>query len=50
MKLACVYALADAVETPTAERVLPDPLDRSIAPRVAAAVAKAARESALCAV
>ncbi len=48
MKLACVYALANAVEHPTAERILPDPLDRSIAPRVAEAVAKAARESALC--
>jgi malate dehydrogenase (oxaloacetate-decarboxylating) len=50
MKLACVYALADAVGRPTAERVLPDPLDRSVAPRVAAAVAKAAKESSLCAV
>ncbi len=50
MKLACVYALANAVEHPATDRILPDPLDRSIAPRVAEAVARAARESALCAV
>lgn len=47
MKLACVHALADAVEAPTAERILPDPLDRTIAPLVAAAVSRAARESGL---
>ncbi|MEM8738609.1 MAG: malic enzyme-like NAD(P)-binding protein [Planctomycetota bacterium] len=42
MKLAAVRALAAAVETPTAERILPDPLDKSVAERVAAAVREAA--------
>jgi malate dehydrogenase (oxaloacetate-decarboxylating) len=41
MKLAAAQALADAVETPTADFILPDPLDRSVAPKVAEAVAKA---------
>ena len=41
MKIAAAYALADATTDPSLERVLPDPLDRSVAPQVAAAVAKA---------
>ena len=41
MKLAAAYALAEAVGTPTAERVLPDPLDKSVVPKIAKAVAKA---------
>ncbi len=43
MKIAAARALADAVEMPTAERVLPEALDRSVTPLVAAAVANAAR-------
>ncbi len=42
MKLAAAKALADAVADPTPDRVLPDPLDQTVAPRVAAAVAAAA--------
>ena len=38
MKLAAAHALADAVSDPTPDHVLPDPLDRAVAPRVAAAV------------
>lgn len=44
MKIAAAYALADSISEPTAERVLPDPLDRTVAPRVAAAVAATAVE------
>ena len=44
MKLAAAQALAGAVETPTAEHILPDPLDRSVASIVAKAVAQAASE------
>ena len=47
MKLACVHALANAVEHPSADQILPGPLDRSIAPLIAKAVAQAARESGL---
>lgn len=42
MKIAAARALADATTDPSPERVLPDPLDRAIAPLVAAAVAQAA--------
>ena len=42
MKVAAAKALASATTNPTAERVLPDPLDLTIAPQVAAAVANAA--------
>ena len=38
MKLAAAHALATCVESPSAERILPDALDRSVSPRVAAAV------------
>ena len=38
MKIAATHALARCVEHPTAERILPDPLDRTVSPRVAAAV------------
>jgi len=44
MKRAAAEALAAAVEHPSAERILPDPLDGSVAPRVAEAVARAWRE------
>ena len=42
MKLAAAHALATAVEEPTAERILPEPLDRTVPPRVAEAVRRAA--------
>jgi len=42
MKIAAAHALAAATINPTVDRVLPDPLDRGVAPRVAAAVAQAA--------
>ena len=41
MKIAAAYALAEAVTGLTADRILPDPLDASVAPRIAAAVAAA---------
>ena len=47
MKLAAVHALADAVGEPTEDRVLPDPLDKSVADLVAQAVKQAAIESGL---
>jgi malate dehydrogenase (oxaloacetate-decarboxylating) len=42
MKMAAAHALADAVPEPLAERILPLPLDRSVAPRIAQAVREAA--------
>lgn len=45
MKIAAALALAEAVADPTAERVIADPLDRSVSPRVALAVAEAYRNS-----
>ncbi len=42
MKIAAAHALADSVENPSPEEVIPHPLDRSVAPRVAAAVQAAA--------
>lgn len=42
MKVAAARALAAAVTAPKADRILPDPLDRSVAPRVAAAVSQGA--------
>jgi malate dehydrogenase (oxaloacetate-decarboxylating) len=44
MKLAAALALAAAVENPSPERVLPGPFEDGVARRVAAAVARAARE------
>ena len=41
MKIAAARELAFLVREPTADRILPDPLDRSIAPCVAAAVRRA---------
>jgi malate dehydrogenase (oxaloacetate-decarboxylating) len=38
MKIAAAKSLAACVDEPTAERVLPDPLDLTVPPRVAAAV------------
>ncbi len=41
MKIAAARSLADAVIEPTAEQILPEPLDLSVAPRIAAAVSAA---------
>ena len=43
MKIAAAWSLAAATIDPSPDQILPDPLDRSVAPRVAAAVAEAAR-------
>jgi malate dehydrogenase (oxaloacetate-decarboxylating) len=48
MKLAAAEALAAAVIEPTPERVLPNPLDKSVPYRIAEAVAAAARRTAAC--
>ncbi len=45
MKIAAAHALADAVAKPLAERILPQPLDRSVAPLIAEAVRRAATKS-----
>jgi malate dehydrogenase (oxaloacetate-decarboxylating) len=42
MKLTAAKALAESVAEPSADRVLPSPLDRGIAPAIAAAVKRAA--------
>ena len=42
MKFAAAHALAAAVENPEPEKILPAPLDRSVAPRIAEAVRQAA--------
>jgi malate dehydrogenase (oxaloacetate-decarboxylating) len=47
MKLAAAHALADAVGEPSPDRVIPDPLDKSIADRVATAVRHAVGESSI---
>jgi malate dehydrogenase (oxaloacetate-decarboxylating) len=48
MKVAAARTLAEIVVEPTPERILPDPLDKSVAPRVGEAVALAARASGVC--
>ena len=42
MKIAAAYALAGAVREPVADRILPSPMDRTVAPLVAKAVCRAA--------
>ena len=42
MKLAAAHALADCVAQPTREEIIPSPLDTTVAPQVARAVAAAA--------
>ncbi len=42
MKLSAAYALASLVPFPTADKIVPDPLDRAIVPAVSKAVASAA--------
>lgn len=41
MKLAAARALAACVEHPTAVEIIPDPLDRTVAPRIATAISNA---------
>ena len=41
MKLSAARALADCVQHPTAERIVPDALDRTVAPRIATAIRQA---------
>ena len=43
MKIAAAHALAASVAEPTADHILPSPLDTTVAPIVAAAVAAAAQ-------
>ncbi len=45
MKIAAAKALAACVEQPTAEMILPDPLDHTVAPRIAAAICQIARNA-----
>ena len=46
MKLAAAKELAACVAEPKAEMILPDPLDRSVAPRIAQAICRASSEQA----
>ncbi|MGH7279968.1 MAG: malic enzyme-like NAD(P)-binding protein, partial [Polyangiaceae bacterium] len=48
MKLEAARALAEYVAEPNVERILPDPLDRNVAPRVGKAVAEAAKRAGVC--
>lgn len=43
MKLAAAKALAESLKEPTVDKILPDPLNKAIAPKVAKAVAEAWR-------
>lgn len=43
MKIATAHALAEAVPQPRPEKTLPSPLDKTVPPLVAKAVAKAAQ-------
>ena len=44
MKIEAAYALAGCVENPTVDKILPSPLDKSVAKKVAKAVKKAYEE------
>jgi malate dehydrogenase (oxaloacetate-decarboxylating) len=48
MKLEAARALAEYVKNPNAEKILPDPLDRAVAPLVGKAVAEAAKRAGVC--
>ena len=43
MKIAAALALADTVENPSADMILPHPLDRTVAPEIAKHVRTAAK-------
>lgn len=45
MKIAAANALANCVENPTAERIIPSPFDKDVAKKIAEAVKKAAIET-----
>jgi malate dehydrogenase (oxaloacetate-decarboxylating) len=45
MKIAAAHALSGCVAEPTADMILPSPLDKSVVPIIAKAVSKAAIES-----
>ena len=45
MKIAAAYAIADLVENPTADCIIPSPFDPRVAPAVAKAVAETARKT-----
>ena len=48
MKMAAVHALANTVDDPTPEHILPEALDRSVAPRVAETVRRIAEGRRTC--
>jgi malate dehydrogenase (oxaloacetate-decarboxylating) len=48
MKVAAAQTLASIVIEPVPERILPDPLDKSVGFRIGEAVAAAARQSGVC--
>ena len=45
MKVIAAKTLAACIDVPTADRILPDALDRTVAPRIAEAVARVAIET-----
>ena len=47
MKIAAAQALAACVESPTSDRIIPDPLDRTVALKVAAAVCRTANSETM---
>jgi malate dehydrogenase (oxaloacetate-decarboxylating) len=47
MKIIAAKTLAACVEQPTADRILPEPLDRTVAPRIAAAICNECRAEGL---
>jgi len=48
MKLAAAYALADLVENPSENKIIPNPFDRNVVSSVAKAVSDAAKRSGAC--
>ncbi|HGY89827.1 MAG TPA: NADP-dependent malic enzyme [Planctomycetes bacterium] len=48
MKFAAIFAIMESVPHPSPKMILPSPFDRSVAPRVAAKVAEAAKASGAC--
>jgi malic enzyme len=48
MKVAAAMTLAAIIIEPVPERILPDPLDKSVGFRIGEAVAAAARKSGVC--
>jgi malate dehydrogenase (oxaloacetate-decarboxylating) len=48
MKIAAARTLAGIVIEPVPERILPDPLDKTVGIRIGEAVAEAARRTGVC--